>query len=149
MDTLLYHEGKGYNPDGGIGAITKEEVDRRNAESDDAFVEWLKSGPLKVTLYVTHPQKDTSERCGNSHHGDEEYLYKLTTWMGTVVAKGWCCYVGDKAMVGFQGHYRGGTYRRPVSARIFGVLYHGWYMESSGQYCRLKKAKRQNVPFLG
>lgn len=32
-----------------------------------------------------------------------------------------------------------------VTCRIFGVLYHGWYMESSGDYCRLKKAKKQEV----
>lgn len=63
---------------------------------------------------------------------------KITTFLGTEVATGVC--IGSKAQVGFGFH----TYRRSVDCRIFGVRYVGWFMESSGDYCRLRKAKVQS-----
>ena len=99
---------------------------------------WLQTHPDKVMLYVQHPELDMRGRVGNAHYCDVAYRYKIITWMGTPVAVGANCWVGDRARVGW-----GRDYRRPVRATIFGVLYHGWYMESSGDYCRLKKAKRQ------
>jgi len=61
---------------------------------------------------------------------------EVRTWLGTSVATN--VHVGTKANSGFNG-----AYRRAISCKIFGVQYHGWYYESSGDYCRLKKAKKQ------
>jgi hypothetical protein len=60
---------------------------------------------------------------------------KVGTWLGGFQTPAW---IGQSHHIGF-----GGSTRRPITCRIFGVLYHGWYYESSGSYCRLKRAKRQ------
>lgn len=62
--------------------------------------------------------------------------YELITWLGTPI--GASLGVGGRVRVGF-----GGSYRRSVHCAIFGTLYHGWYYESSGDYVRLTKSKRQ------
>lgn len=110
-----------FTPDGRNDSIT--DTDAHNRETERKEIEWLKTSPDKVFLYV-RDAKDGAP-------------WAITTWLGTVV--------GDRAEVGARRYigFDRWTYRRAVSARIFGVLYHGWYMESSGNYCKLRRAKRQ------
>lgn len=79
--------------------------------------------PDRIFCYMKHPKMP----------GDP---YSVTLWTGHYLGLAW---VGKSSRSGF-----GGAYRRPVTTRIFGVLYHGWYFESSGDYVRLRKAKNQN-----
>lgn len=140
------HNGKAYGPSGIITDIegtplSAEDAPAFNAELERQEIAHLKSAPDSLFLYVEKPSKDRSERCGNSHWLDPEYNWTITTWPGTVVASGSNVYVGPKREFSCFGPFP--SIRRPVTARIFGTLYHGWYFESSGDYCRLKKAKRQ------
>lgn len=136
MKYVIEHEGKAYSPDGAIKVPTSSDEHNKAMEAQE--LEWLKNGPDRVFAYVRPPDKDLTERPGNAHFRDPEYRWSIRTWLGTVLAQGANCWVGKRKHVGF-----GGSYRRPVTATIFGYLYHGWYMESSGDYCRLKKAKKQ------
>ena len=118
MGYAIEHEGKQFTPEGIVtedGRTTEE----RNRETERKEIEWLRTGPERVFLYVS------------------ENPWRITTWLGTRVSTQES--IGPKVYVGF-GH---NTYRRAVRCQIFGVLYHGWYMESSGSYCRLKRAKKQ------
>ena len=117
----LEFQGAAFTPE---GKQPIPDVKAHNQEVERQEIEWLKTGPDKVLLYV-HFTATELER-PNIH-----------TWLGTVVSTH--CYIGPRRQMGFGRH----TYRRGVTCRIFGVLYHGWYMESSGDYCRLRKAKRQ------
>lgn len=130
----ITHNGKSYGPDGVITdtsgtMLDANDVDGYNKALEEKELEWLKTAPDKVFLYVKHP--DTNDPM----YGDRRY--KVTTWLGTVVCQH--AFVGPRRYIGF-GH---NTYRRAMTAIIYGVKYHGWYFESSGCYCRLKKAKRQ------
>jgi hypothetical protein len=136
MDYGFAHEGKVFTPNGTVG-VPVQDNDARNREQEKAEIEWLKTAPEKLFLYVREPKRDKYERLGNGHWGEPEYRYAITTWLGTVVSS--ACAVGDRANVGFGFH----TYRRSVDCTIFGTRYVGWYLESSGQYCRLRKAKVQ------
>lgn len=121
------HDGKAYGPDGVIKdtegtPLAADDADAYNREVERQEIDWLKTGPDRVFLYVRHGQSQTSG---------------VTTWLGTDVATE--VQIGRRVNVGFGRH----TYRRSVVCRIFGVRYVGWYLESSGSYCRLRKAKRQ------
>jgi|SRR5215470_13733583 len=122
MDEYLFEfEGKTFAPSGRKEiAITAEEHNKA-LEQDE--IEWLKTAPDKCFLYV--------------HRSGQHVM----TWKGTVVSDLNTTQLGPKRIVGFQSYVKGGTYRRSISCKIFGVQYHGWYMESSGDYCRLKRAK--------
>jgi hypothetical protein len=127
-------QGKAFTP---TGKTDIPDVAAHNAELERRELEWLKTGPDKVFLYVRHagwsgpegtdslgiPRKSWSHTC------------KIVTWMGTVL--------DDHAWIGSQVRDNFGGKRAAITARIFGTLYHGWYFESSGDYCRLKRAKRQ------
>ena len=154
MNYAIEHQGKVFTPDGKV-VNTSElacSVEAFNKQKEHQEIEWLRTGPDKVFLYVTLP-KDLTHRptCGSdSAHaqpqfatasGDVKAGLKIGTFLGTPVATN--IVIGPKVIAGFQGHFRGGTYRRAVSCKIFGVQYHGWYMESSGDYCILKRAKVQ------
>jgi hypothetical protein len=106
----------------GSTPIPADQVDEHNKHVEQSEIDWLKTGPERMTLYVRQETK--------------EQPFEVITWLGTHLAY---ASVGQRAYIGFDRW----TYRRSVTARIFGTLYHGWYMESSGEYCRLKKAKRQ------
>lgn len=98
---------------------------------DGAFesreIESLKAHPDRVVLYVgSQTMPDIGLRD----------MPCITTWLGTIVSQ-WCK-MGPRVYVGWNG-----AYRRYINCRIFGVRYVGWYMESSGNYCRLRKAKVQ------
>ena len=133
----LEFQGAAFTPE---GKQPIPDVKAHNLEVEKQEIEWLKTGPDKVFLYVRMSAKD--EVVGRPHlpiyveqRGQDSP--QITTWLGTPVATH--LYIGPRRQMGFGRH----TYRRGVTCRIFGVLYHGWYMESSGDYCRLRKAKRQ------
>jgi len=117
MNYAFQHQDTCYGPNGRLD-IDAAKADDYNKAQEQVELDWLKTSPDKVFLYVG----------ANGH---------LTTWLGTVISTE--VQMGARAYVGFDRY----TYRRPLTALIFGTLYHGWYMESSGNYCRLKKAKRQ------
>lgn len=141
MSYAITHNGVAYGPCGKITDVegtplNPEDTDAYNKEVEKQELAWLRTHPEKVVLYVKHPTKvfNGPGMCGPI---DSDYWWKVTTWLGTVVCEH--AFVGPRRHIGF-GH---NTYRRAMTATIYGVLYHGWYFESSGCYCRLKKAKVQ------
>ena len=121
-DYIFMFHGQSFTPNGKTDAmLDPDSAHQRNLETERKEIEWLKTGPDNVFLYV----KDDP--------------WRITTWLGTAVAThvtvGRSVYVG-----GIAGRY---ARKRSVDCRIFGVRYTGWYYESAGDYCRLKKAKRQ------
>ena len=120
MAYLFEHQGKQFAPD---GIVSVGPVEKHNQDEEAKEIEWLKTHPEKLFLYVrTTPGWD----------------WAITTWPGTTVSQ-WVQF-GSKVRSGFGWH----TYRRSVNCRIFGVRYVGWFFESSGNYCRLRKAKQQS-----
>lgn len=118
----IEHQGKAFTPDGRVDIA---DVETHNQRLEREQLAELQTHPERAFLYVKHGElSGFSSPC------------TVTTWPGTQVGQGT---LGPRAYVGFDRW----TYRRAISVRIFGTLYHGWYMESSGDYCRLKKAKRQ------
>lgn len=123
----ITHEGKALSPDGLITDIEgtpllAADPDAYNKALEAQELEHFKSGPERIMAYVRMPKDG---QCA-----------KVNTWLGTELGNAW---LGHRAYVGFGMH----TYRRAVTVRIFGTLYHGWYFESSGDYCHLKRAKIQ------
>lgn len=110
------------------GKAEIENVEAYNKEQEAAEIAWLKSAPNKCFLYV-----HDGVNVGNGHAP-----CWITTWLGTRVSDSES--FGGRVRVGFGFH----SYRRSVDCRIFGTRYVGWYMESSGSYCRLRKAKVQD-----
>lgn len=139
MGYVFEHEGKQYSPD---GKVSVEDTRIHNEQIEAKEIAWLRTGPEKVFLYVKVGELRDPNRLGSRlvdgsmarANGDD---VQIQTWLGTRVST-WEV-LGPRVYVGF-GH---NTYRRSVSCKIFGVLYSGWFMESSGSYCRLKRAKRQ------
>lgn len=130
MEYAFEHEGKGFLPSGST-PIPASDVAEHNKELEAAEIAWLKTGPDAAVLYVKHSK---------TFDGDTKGIpFSITTWLGTQVSES--AFFGPRRHIGFGYH----TYRRAVTCRIFGVLYHGWYMESSGNYCRLRKAKNQKA----
>lgn len=116
-----------------VSAHSPEDSIRIHAPSDFANrqraeleLEHLATGPERVFAYVKRPEP------GNP--------WVITLWTGHYLGLAW---VGPRSRMGF-GH---NSYRRPVTTRILGTLYHGWYYESSGDYCRLKRAKNQHTRY--
>lgn len=129
------HQGKVFTPDGRVevplsGEELKAHVKKQNREVEAMEIEWLKTGPEKVMLYVKR------EEPKDGFTG----MWFVQTWLGTFLAY---ALIGGPRVVGFQSSFNGQSYRRAITCRVFGTLYHGWYMESSGDYCRLKRAKKQ------
>lgn len=137
MNYAFEHDGKTYTPN---GTIEVGNVEAHNRELEAREIEWLKTGPDKVFLYV-HPagsrQVSYSRGGGSGERSQSHGPYSVRTWLGTVL--------DSHAVVGAEvwSNLDRWTHKRAISCRIFGVLYHGWYMESSGDYCRLKKAKKR------
>lgn len=117
MCYVIEHEGKQFSTDGKVDV--QETTEQHNKRTEQAEIEWLKTAPEKVFLYVNQD------------------MTKITTWLGTELAFGSFGYRTSGGLFGYR------SYKRSVTCRLFGTLYHGWYMESSGTYCILKKAKRQ------
>ncbi len=142
MSYGIAHNGKVYGPSGVLVDVRPEDVDTYNRQLEASKLEWLKTGPEKCTLYIQRPDMECTQHIAGAIEHKGNMYYGVGTWLGTRVGNAW---VGDRSISGFQGYYRGGTYRRPVTTRVFGTLYHGWWYESSGDYVRLKKAKRQST----
>jgi len=137
MNYAIEFQGKPYGPDGvcalGVAVQTYNQELERKQLAD------LRTHPDKVFLYVKAPTKQYV--AGTIPHppvGDE-YQWSITTWLGTVVSTQ--CYIGPVKRFPCFGHFP--SKRRAVTCHIFGRVYHGWYYESSGDYCRLKLAKNQ------
>ena len=130
MEYAFQFQNKTFTPDGSTDAIA--DVDAHNKQVEAAEIEWLKTHPDRVFLYVRHVPALMMDG-----HVIRTPYDAITTWLGTDVSSR--VSLGGRVNVGFGFH----TYRRSVDCRIFGVRYVGWYMESSGNYCRLRKAKRQ------
>lgn len=134
------HEDKVYTPDGRQEIANVEE---HNRGTEQAELAWLHTGPDRVFLYVKMPEWARTQRAGLIGCTPVEPTDKgwpsITTWLGTPVATH--VWLGPSAPVGgIAGSY---ARRRAVRCRIFGVRYVGWYYETAGSYCRLRKAKRQ------
>ena len=140
MDYAFQHEGKVFIPDGRAHSLENTldltgtaAVDAHNREQEQAEIAMLKTHPDRAFLYVK--EKLLSPSSWDMAQNSERIA--VTTWLGTAVSDH--CWIGPRRAMGFGFH----SYRRAISARIFGVTYHGWYFESTGNYCRLRKAKRQ------
>ncbi len=134
----ITHDDKAFTPDGRIN-IPVSDVEAANRETERKELEWLKTAPDKVFLYVkTDAPRETM------FTGDFRTVWhsaEVRTWLGTIPNS-----LTPNALVGPRRHFSAFGHRstrRAVSAFIFGVRYVGWYMESSGDYCRLRKAKKQ------
>ncbi len=147
----ITREGKSFGPDGLIQdmegtPLAAQDADAYNKALEAQELASIKTGPDKLFLYVK--TVDTTEESwqkalasGWTPETTERKHWQSSrvdvgTWLGTRVSD-WVS-LGTKSYIGF-----GGAYRRSVSCSIFGVKYHGWYMESSGDYCRLTKSKKQ------
>ena len=128
MNYAITHQNQTFTPDGRID-LPVTDVDAYNQALESAEIERIKSDkPDHLFLYVKalESQPHASQRAD------------VTTFLGTRL-NNQTVILGPRVHFGFNRW----TYKRSLSVRIFGVLYHGWYFESSGDYCRLKKAKRQ------
>src|ERR1700723_935716 len=112
----LVHENKAFGPDGLIQGVESKDAAEYNKAVEASEIEALKAHPDKVFLYVKEYVSASKS---------EPIRYAVTTWLGTVVSAD--VQMGNRSRCGFGFN----TYRRAMSAWIFGTLYHGWYMESS------------------
>lgn len=133
MSYAVEFNGRVFTPDGeiraaSIGAATPS-IAELNREHDAREVEALKRHPERVFLYVKIDQsRPVGMRLASA---------KLITWMGTVVCER--PHIGHSVAQWIGARFVGT--KRSVEATIFGQRYYGWYYESSGGYCRLKRAK--------
>lgn len=131
------HQNKAFTPDG-LAEIS--DVQKHNEQVQAEELEWLKTGPDKVFLYVksagTH--RASFSRSGRSGERNQSFgPYQVHTWLGTVLDAN--AQIGREVYSNFDYW----THKRSVRCQIFGIQYYGWFYESSGDYCRLRKAKRQ------
>lgn len=146
----IEHNGLAIGPSGPITDVDgvkleASDVNAYNKALEAQELQRIKTGPERLMLYVKHPDP-------NKMVFDREGNWTVTTWLGTHVGIAW---VTQRYRMGF-GHR---SYRRAITARIEVLMdgeagesgltkwvdYHGWYYESSGDYCRLKRAKVQGV----
>lgn len=136
---LITLHGKVYSPDGAVEGIKVEDVPEFNRNIEEIYIESLKLHPASVFAYVKLPDDyQPVSRTRDYTFAVGQNRAKITSGAGTSIATD--VYIGRVSRTGFGWD----TYRRPVTCRIFGARYHGWYMESSGDYCRLKKSKIQD-----
>lgn len=124
MDYGFNHEGRVYFPNTGGTQETPEQTAARNAEMSKAEVEAFKGDPPeRLFCYV----KEYSE-----------------TWAGSAIATTWVGdYFGRLACGRPWKDNLGGT-RVPVTLYgVNGKTYHGTYYKSSGDYARMRLAKKQ------
>lgn len=133
------HEGKMYTSDGEMPVTTTAETTAQHNRVVEANeIQWLKSWPEKLFLYVMIP-RDGQVYSFTSFSQSLMLSVGITTWLGTVVSTS--CYIGPRKPVGgIAGRY---AYKRAIDCRIYGCRYVGWFYESAGDYCRLRKAKVQ------
>lgn len=135
MNYGFAHDGTVYGPSGKL-PISPAEVDSYNRDLESQELAHILSGQAShLFLYVHYVPTTWTKEMWPSVISPARW--ELRTWLGTPVVAN--CLVGLRKPGGF------GSYRRHVRARIGGTLYHGWYCESSGDYCRLRKAKSQKA----
>lgn len=132
MQYAIEHNGMAYTPDDAVPDL--KHVAEYNKALEEKELAWLQTHPEKITLYVRHSGWQGVKGSRRWSHSGQ-----LTTWLGTVICER--CWVGPQKRAGFQGNF--GSTRAAIDAVIFGVRYVGWYFDSTGNYCRLRKAKRQ------
>ena len=137
MNYTFTHQSDVFTPDGRID-LRPDQVDAFNREQEARELAMLQDHPDKVMLYCKlAPQRQDMARFTPTN--SMTLSGSILTWSGTVLdQRAW---FGPRRYIGF-GHR---TYRRAVTCTLFGVRYHGWYMESSGDYCRLTKSKGKKV----
>jgi hypothetical protein len=136
MGYAFEHQGKGYTPEGIM--VPGKTIEAHNKALEAREIAYIKTGPAKLHLYVQEPTKYYTGP-GMCKPIDPDYNWKVTTWPGTII--GPCAHMGPAYKTpGFGGWP---SKRRALSVVIFGILYHGTYYESSGNYCRLTRAKVQ------
>ena len=130
------HESSVFTPDGRVD-IRPEQVDAYNREQEARDLAALQDHPDKAFLYVKlAPQRQDMARV--TYTNQMPLSGSIQTWTGTVIdARAW---FGPRRYIGYNG-----AYRRAVTCTLFGVAYHGWFMESSGDYCRLTRSKGKKV----
>ena len=137
MSYAFTFQGDTFTPDGRV-PIQPADVDAYNRAQEQAELAWLRTAPDKVFAYAHLPAYVTASMACGPYTATELDRPAITTWPGTSIATHVC--IGPRRYIGFDRW----TYRRAVTCRIYGVRYYGWYMESSGSYCRLRKAKGQS-----
>lgn len=115
-------------------AELRESVDAKNRESSrNEVAAWLADKPQQYFAYVK--ERENTERMGCGSIPNLYIRGELTTWMG------------DKLGFVYGGiPYRDSFGAERVSIDVVGtngVLYHGTYYRSSGNYCRIKAYKNQ------
>lgn len=145
MYAFVFHD-KAIGPDGEITDVEgtplpAKYADDYNRQVEEQELEHIRSGAENLFLYVKKVYVNEAKT---------SYQWRVSTFLGTVVCPH--ALVGDRQHIGFGFN----SYRRAMSAYIMGRWYNGWYFESSGDYCRLKLAKRNylnkhlpNEPNLG
>ena len=134
----IEHQGKGFTPD---GCAHIANVETYNQKLEREQIAELQAHPERAFLYVKHSgftniHGETSPKIFRT----PEFPYwkhtgSIMLWTGVVLdAKAW---IGELRRDNFGGK------RAAVDCLIFGVRYTGWYFYSAGDYCRLKRAKRQ------
>jgi len=133
MGYAFNFHGKAYGPSGPIKdtagtPLGTNDTDTYNKAVEVAEIASLKTAPDRLFLYVHRVPGEARPS-----------TWQIRTWPCTVVST--VCHVGPKSNAGgIAGRY---TFKRSVECRIYGTRYVGWYYESAGDYCRLRKAVRQ------
>lgn len=149
------HDGVAFGPSGKIQdtagkPLPAVDADSYNKALEAQEIQHIKAGAEHLFLYVckVDTTQETMERFiaggWNREHVEsrpqhyKSHRWEIHTWLGTALDAN--AYVGPAYKTPAFGWP---SVRRAVTCRIFGVLYHGTYYESSGDYCRLRRAKRQ------
>jgi hypothetical protein len=115
-----------FTPDGHVD-LRPYQVDAYNREQTERELAALQEPACtRAMLYVTL-DKGAVPSCGT--YG------RIHTWTGHELDAR--AHFSARRYIGFGYH----TYRRAVTCTLFGVAWHGWFMESSGDYCRLTRSK--------
>ena len=133
----ITHNGKAYGPNGLITdtegtPLLAEHTADYNRQLEEQEMAHIKTGPDNLFLYARITEIGSPSYFSSSRG-------TISTWPGTALDPN--ANFGPKRNFPCFGPFP--SVRRAVTCRIYGVLYHGWYFESSGDYCRLKRSKRQ------
>lgn len=126
MSYAFAFQGSVYTPDG-KAPLSPEQVDAHNRATEASELAEWQAGPMRAFVYVTMFQ--------NAGYYGLRVRGEIRTFLGTKL--------GDITELGAPVADNFGGYRRHIVAYgTNGRTYHGWYMESSGDYARIKLHKR-------